>query len=95
MAWQWVRSFSSSQYFQSDRYIVVFWGAAIVLFLAKIINLHNPDRQGFWVEVSSQVVNGGRTHLHSQDCMFTLVHLSLVYSYRRRLHTLPCYGHLS
>ena len=36
----------------------VFWGAAIVLFLTKIINLHNKDRQGYWVEVSSQVVNG-------------------------------------
>ncbi|KAK0206418.1 hypothetical protein DFS33DRAFT_1381524 [Desarmillaria ectypa] len=39
-------------------FCVVFWGAAIVLFLAKIINLHNEDRQGFWVEVSSQVTNG-------------------------------------
>ena len=36
----------------------VFWGAAIVLFLAKIINLHNANTQGFWVEVSSQVENG-------------------------------------
>ncbi|KAG7449097.1 uncharacterized protein BT62DRAFT_963967 [Guyanagaster necrorhizus] len=39
-------------------FCVVFWGAAIVLFLTKIINLHNADRQGFWVEVSSQVTNG-------------------------------------
>lgn len=39
-------------------FLVVFWGAAIVIFLAKIINLHNPDTQGFWVEVSSQVENG-------------------------------------
>ncbi|KAJ8086745.1 hypothetical protein PM082_005568 [Marasmius tenuissimus] len=39
-------------------FLVVFWGAAIVLFLAKIINLHDADKQGFWVEVSSQVVNG-------------------------------------
>ncbi|TFK23246.1 hypothetical protein FA15DRAFT_670632 [Coprinopsis marcescibilis] len=39
-------------------FLVVFWGAAIVFFLAKIINLHNPDLQGFWVEVSSQVVCG-------------------------------------
>lgn len=37
---------------------IAFWGAAIVIFLAKIINLHNEDRQGFWVEVSSQVENG-------------------------------------
>lgn len=36
----------------------MFWGAAIVFFLAKIINLHNPNTQGFWVEVSSQVVCG-------------------------------------
>ncbi|RDB22557.1 hypothetical protein Hypma_010075 [Hypsizygus marmoreus] len=39
-------------------FLVVFWGAAIVLFLAKMINLHNADLQGFWVEVSSQVENG-------------------------------------
>jgi len=39
-------------------FLVVFWGAAIVLFLGKIINLHNDYLQGFWVEISSQVVNG-------------------------------------
>ncbi|TFL05874.1 hypothetical protein BDV98DRAFT_542085 [Pterulicium gracile] len=39
-------------------FLVVFWGAAIVLFLGKLINLHNSNTQGFWVEVSSQVVNG-------------------------------------
>jgi hypothetical protein len=37
---------------------LVFWGAAIVLFLTKMINLHNDYRQGLWVEISSQVVNG-------------------------------------
>ena len=36
----------------------VFWGAAIVIFLAKIINFHNANTQGFWVEVSSQVETG-------------------------------------
>ncbi|KAJ2930173.1 hypothetical protein H1R20_g6917, partial [Candolleomyces eurysporus] len=39
-------------------FLVVFWGAAIVFFLAKFINLHNDNTQGFWVEVSSQVVCG-------------------------------------
>ncbi|KAJ6628727.1 hypothetical protein B0H10DRAFT_1989020 [Mycena sp. CBHHK59/15] len=39
-------------------FCVVFWGAAIVLFLAKIINLHNSNTQGFWIEVSSQIENG-------------------------------------
>ncbi|THV08448.1 hypothetical protein K435DRAFT_11158 [Dendrothele bispora CBS 962.96] len=39
-------------------FLVVFWGAAIVIFLAKIINFHNANTQGFWVEVSSQVENG-------------------------------------
>lgn len=39
-------------------FLIAFWGAAIVIFLAKIINLHNADLQGFWVEVSSQVTNG-------------------------------------
>jgi len=38
-------------------FAVVFWGAAIVFFLAKFINFHNPEKQGFWVEVSSQVEN--------------------------------------
>ncbi|KAG8705396.1 hypothetical protein FRC09_002982 [Ceratobasidium sp. 395] len=31
-------------------FLCAFWGAAIVFFLAKMINLHNEDRQGFWVE---------------------------------------------
>jgi len=39
-------------------FLVVFWGAAIVIFLAKIINFHNANTQGFWVEVSSQVETG-------------------------------------
>ncbi|PVF96446.1 hypothetical protein CPB86DRAFT_709048 [Serendipita vermifera] len=39
-------------------FLVVFWGAAIVFFLGKLINLHDPYLQGFWVEISSQVVNG-------------------------------------
>ncbi|KAJ7498809.1 hypothetical protein FB451DRAFT_11090 [Mycena latifolia] len=39
-------------------FCVVFWGAAIVIFLLKIINFHNANTQGFWIEVSSQVVNG-------------------------------------
>lgn len=36
---------------------MVFWGAAIVFFLAKWIDLHDAYKQGFWVEISSQVVN--------------------------------------
>jgi len=39
-------------------FLCAFWGAAIVLFLAKIINLHNKDLQNFWIEISSQVTNG-------------------------------------
>jgi len=38
-------------------FLVAFWGAAIVFFLGKLINLHNPDTQGFWVEVTSQIEN--------------------------------------
>lgn len=37
---------------------LVFWGAAIVLFLLKWINVHNDNTQKFWIEISSQVVNG-------------------------------------
>jgi hypothetical protein len=47
-----------------DHDCIVFWGAAIVIFLLKIINLHNADKQGFWVEVSSQVENGEDRHFH-------------------------------
>lgn len=36
----------------------VFWGAALVLFLLKWINLHNANTQGFWVEVCSQIECG-------------------------------------
>ncbi|KAF7352701.1 hypothetical protein MVEN_01236000 [Mycena venus] len=39
-------------------FCIVFWGAAIVFFLAKFIDFHNENIQGFWVEVSSQVENG-------------------------------------
>ncbi|KAH8105900.1 golgi-body localization protein domain-containing protein [Cristinia sonorae] len=38
--------------------LLVFWGAGIVLFLAKIINLHNEVTQGFWVELCQQVETG-------------------------------------
>ncbi|KAI0320669.1 hypothetical protein OF83DRAFT_1238597 [Amylostereum chailletii] len=37
--------------------LVVFWGAAIVLFLLKWINLHNKDAQDQWIELSSQMCN--------------------------------------
>ncbi|QRV72413.1 hypothetical protein RhiJN_00427 [Ceratobasidium sp. AG-Ba] len=49
-------------------FLCAFWGAAIVIFLAKIINLHNEDRQGFWVEVSSQIENA----------LFTLTGVGLI-----------------
>ncbi|KAF9476510.1 hypothetical protein BDN70DRAFT_812160 [Pholiota conissans] len=49
-------------------FLVVFWGAAIVIFLARIINFHNPNTQGFWVEVSSQIETG----------LFTLTSIGLI-----------------
>ncbi|KAG9126475.1 hypothetical protein FRC07_003291 [Ceratobasidium sp. 392] len=52
-------------------FLCAFWGAAIVLFLAKMINLHNEDRQGFWVEVSSQVENG-------KSSLFTVTGVGLI-----------------
>jgi len=72
----------------------VFWGAAIVFFLAKFINFHNTEKQGFWIEVSSQVVNGKCAHLRSPSRALITVCNSLVYGYRCRLHTLPRCGHL-
>ncbi|TFY83946.1 hypothetical protein EWM64_g71 [Hericium alpestre] len=38
--------------------LVVFWGAGIVFFLAKMINLHNYDLQQFWIEICSQILCG-------------------------------------
>lgn len=39
-------------------FLVVFWGAAIVLFLLGWIPTPSKDTQDKWVEISSQVVNG-------------------------------------
>ncbi|CAK9781702.1 hypothetical protein CC85DRAFT_324772 [Cutaneotrichosporon oleaginosum] len=39
-------------------FLVVFWGAAIVLFLLGWIPTSSKDTQDKWVEISSQVVNG-------------------------------------
>lgn len=36
----------------------MFWGTGIVLFLAKIINLHNKNDNDFWVELCQQVETG-------------------------------------
>lgn len=64
--------------------ISVFWGAAIVIFLAKIINFHNENTQGFWVEVSSQVTNGeitntpSHTTAHPVIGLFTVTGIGLI-----------------
>ncbi|GMK55853.1 hypothetical protein CspeluHIS016_0209090 [Cutaneotrichosporon spelunceum] len=39
-------------------FLVVFWGAAIVLFLLGWIPTSSKNTQDIWVEISSQVVNG-------------------------------------
>lgn len=39
-------------------FLVVFWGAAIVLFLLGWIPTNSKNTQDIWVEISSQVVNG-------------------------------------
>ena len=36
----------------------VFWGTGIVVFLIKIINLHDSNAQGFWVELCQQIETG-------------------------------------
>ncbi|EPT03734.1 hypothetical protein FOMPIDRAFT_1158598 [Fomitopsis schrenkii] len=38
--------------------LVVFWGTALVLFLARFINVHNDNTQNFWVEVCQQIETG-------------------------------------
>jgi len=37
--------------------LVVFWGTALVVFLAGWIPFSSKDRQGFWVEIGSQIEN--------------------------------------
>ncbi|KAG1768118.1 hypothetical protein EDD22DRAFT_257356 [Suillus occidentalis] len=56
-------------------FLVVFWGAALVLFLLKWINLHNANTQGFWVEVCSQVesVKFGTTSIKQRSYEIKLV----------------------
>jgi hypothetical protein len=39
-------------------FLVVFWGTALVFFLAKWINVGNTTTQDFWVEVCEQIENG-------------------------------------
>ena len=62
-----------------DHLLLVFWGAAIVFFLAKFINLHNADTQGFWVELSSQIENGWSSLIMSPRLRLT-VGFAQVYS---------------
>ncbi|KAJ3789499.1 hypothetical protein GGU10DRAFT_260500 [Lentinula aff. detonsa] len=72
-------------------FLVVFWGAAIVFFLLKIINFHNANTQGFWVEVSSQVVNGLFSVTGIGFIPFRVLdtyRISKIYSYKRRTREL-------
>ncbi|PCH41098.1 hypothetical protein WOLCODRAFT_89020 [Wolfiporia cocos MD-104 SS10] len=39
-------------------FLVVFWGTALVFFLARFIDLHNDNTQGFWVELCQQIETG-------------------------------------
>ncbi|KZT62126.1 hypothetical protein CALCODRAFT_490298 [Calocera cornea HHB12733] len=39
-------------------FLCAFWGAGIVLFLVKWINLHNDYDQKLWIEITCQVENG-------------------------------------
>lgn len=65
---------------------LVFWGAAIVIFLVKIINFHNANTQGFWVEISSQVETGKLSLYLPMRCssctiakgLFTLTSIGLI-----------------
>ncbi|KAJ4478229.1 hypothetical protein J3R30DRAFT_2878497 [Lentinula aciculospora] len=72
-------------------FLVVFWGAAIVVFLLKIINFHNANTQGFWVEVSSQVVDGLFAVTGIGFIPFRVLdtyRISKIYSYKRRTREL-------
>lgn len=45
-------------YWPNFRNFVVFWGAALVLFLLRWIKFSNDDLRGFWIEAASQIENG-------------------------------------
>ena len=65
-------------------FLVVFWGAAIVLFLLGWIPTNSKNTQDIWVEISSQVVNG----------LFTVTGVGLIPwratdTYRRSEHYWP------
>ncbi|KZT12507.1 uncharacterized protein LAESUDRAFT_638973 [Laetiporus sulphureus 93-53] len=38
--------------------VTVFWGSALVLFLARFINVHNDNTQNFWIELCQQILTG-------------------------------------
>ncbi len=37
-------------------FLITFWGTAIVLFLLRWINVHNHDRQRYWIEICDQIL---------------------------------------
>ncbi|CCM03162.1 uncharacterized protein FIBRA_05284 [Fibroporia radiculosa] len=39
-------------------FLVVFWGTALVVFLARFIDLHNDNTQDFWIEICQQIETG-------------------------------------
>jgi hypothetical protein len=67
----------------------VFWGAAIVFFLAKFINFHNANTQGFWVEVSSQVVCGTSFTFCMEDSPSDTSRYRSIYCDKCRIYSLP------
>uniref|UniRef100_V5EDZ0 Integral membrane protein n=2 Tax=Kalmanozyma brasiliensis (strain GHG001) TaxID=1365824 RepID=V5EDZ0_KALBG len=37
-------------------FLITFWGTAIMLFILKWINVGNPDRQRYWIEICDQIL---------------------------------------
>lgn len=37
-------------------FLITFWGTAICLFLLRWINVHNPARQRYWIEICDQIL---------------------------------------
>lgn len=73
---------------------LVFWGAAIVLFLAKIINLHNSNDQGFWVVSWSFVLSRSSISISAPGSKCAGDKRSF-HGYRCRSHSQSGVGHLS
>jgi len=75
---------------------LVFWGSALVLLLAKWINLGNQETQDLWVEICEQILNGVCfAVVDALGCQISLQYYRPVLSHWDWPHPLACRRHIS